>query len=96
MYKYPKIETVYKRDMDGTKKLLDGVFRSAEVCLLSSCPIWAAYEKLDGSNHQIYWDGHTIKLGGRTEHPCRSQVDRIGSILLLHRPYRESGAADRT
>ena len=67
MHKYPKIETVYQRDMDGSKKLLDGVFRSYTVCLLSACPLWVAYEKLDGSNHQIYWDGHTITLGGRTE-----------------------------
>jgi hypothetical protein len=67
MHKYPKIETVYQRDMDGTKKLLDGVFRSDVVCLLSACPLWVAYEKLDGSNHQIFWDGHTITLGGRTE-----------------------------
>lgn len=67
MYKYPKIETVYQRDMDGSKKLMDGVFWSDVVCLLSACPIWDAYEKLDGSNHQIYWNGHTITLGGRTE-----------------------------
>ena len=67
MIKYPKIETVYQRDTGGSKRLLDGLFRSDVVCLLSTCPIWVAYEKLDGSNHQIYWDGHTITLSGRTE-----------------------------
>lgn len=67
MYKYPKIETVYKRDMDGTKQLIKGDFRDKTVAMLAYYPIWDCYEKLDGSNHQIYWDGHRLTLGGRTE-----------------------------
>jgi hypothetical protein len=34
--------------------------------MLANCKIWRATEKLDGSNHQIYWDGHKLTLGGRT------------------------------
>lgn len=67
MYKYPKIETVYKRDMEGTKQLIEGDFRDKTVEMLAEFPIWDCYEKLDGSNHQIFWDGHSLTLGGRTE-----------------------------
>ena len=67
MYKYPKIETVYKRDMDGTKQLIEGEFRNNTVAMFADYPIWDCYEKLDGSNHQISWDGHKLTLGGRTE-----------------------------
>jgi hypothetical protein len=67
MYKYPKIETVYKRDMEGTKQLIEGDFRDKTVEMLANSPIWDCYEKLDGSNHQIFWDGHSLTFGGRTE-----------------------------
>lgn len=67
MIKYPKIETVFQRDMDGTKQLIEGEFRNKTVAMLADYPIWDCYEKLDGSNHQIFWDGHKLTLGGRTE-----------------------------
>ena len=28
MYKYPKIEAVFERDTEGSKKLIEGAFRS--------------------------------------------------------------------
>lgn len=67
MYKYPKIETVYKRDMEGTKKLIKGEFQNDTIKMLSEFPIWDCYEKLDGSNFQIFWDGYKITLIGRQE-----------------------------
>lgn len=70
MYVYPKIETVFNRDMSGSKKLIEGDFRSKTIKMLSGSYIWNAYEKLDGSNHQISWDGHRLSFGGRTEKSC--------------------------
>jgi hypothetical protein len=70
MIEYNKIETLYKRDMDGTKKLLEGEFRNPAVEFLKD-NIWQFTEKIDGTNIRVYWDGHKVQFGGRTE---RAQI----------------------
>lgn len=67
MKQYHKIETLFNRDMNGSKQLIEGSFRSYVLEMLANYPIWTWYEKLDGSNHQIEWDGHNLTLHGRTE-----------------------------
>lgn len=66
MKEYHKIETLYKRDMDGTKKLIDGVFRSDAVEYLKDLR-WNFTEKIDGTNIRVHWDGHRVIFGGRTD-----------------------------
>lgn len=63
---YPKIECVFKRDLEGNKKLMPGVWRSEELECLADCK-WTFTEKVDGTNTQIVWDGHSVSFGGRTE-----------------------------
>lgn len=70
MNKYTKIETLFKRDMDGTKKLIDGDFRSDAVEFLKDNQ-WIFTEKVDGTNIGIVWDGHKVSYQGRTE---RAQI----------------------
>lgn len=70
MIEYNKIETLWKRDMYGTKKLLEGEFRNPTVEFLKD-NIWQFTEKVDGTNIRVYWDGHTVSFGGRTE---RAQI----------------------
>lgn len=66
MREYHKIETAFNRDIDGTKKLIEGDFRSETLEFLKDCEFeWT--EKVDGTNVRIYWDGHTVTLGGRTD-----------------------------
>ena len=66
MRKYEKIETIFSRDMNGTKKLMPGVFRDSTIeFLVSNKWIWT--EKVDGTNIRVYWDGHTVSFGGRTD-----------------------------
>lgn len=66
MKKYHKIETVYERDTNGSKKLIEGKYRNEAVEFLANND-WAFTEKIDGTNIRIYWDGHRITFGGRTE-----------------------------
>ena len=66
MIEYNKIDTVYERDVDGTKKLIEGKFRSKAVEFLADCK-WIFTEKIDGTNIRVHWDGHKIEFGGRTE-----------------------------
>ena len=63
---YNKIETLWKRDLEGTKKLMPGVFNNPTVEFLKD-NIWQFTEKIDGTNVRVYWDGHKITFGGRTE-----------------------------
>lgn len=70
MREYHKIETIYERDVDGTKKLIEGKFRNESVEFLANNK-WAFTEKIDGTNIRIHWDGHKISFGGRTE---KSQI----------------------
>lgn len=66
MKEYHKIETLYERDITGTKKLIEGKFRSPAVEFLKDNQ-WAFTEKIDGTNIRVHWDGHHVMFGGRTD-----------------------------
>lgn len=66
MRKYDKIETVFARDIEGTKKLILHKFRDEAVEYLKD-EDWVWTEKVDGTNIRVYWDGHTVTFGGRTD-----------------------------
>lgn len=66
MKEYHKIETLYKRDMEGTKKLIEGAFRDPTIEYLKDNR-WIGKEKIDGTNIRIYWDGHRVSFNGRTD-----------------------------
>ena len=66
MIEYNKIDTLYKRDMEGSKRLLEGEFRNPAVEFLKDNR-WIFTEKIDGTNISVCWDGHTVTFNGRTE-----------------------------
>lgn len=66
MKKYHKIENIFQRETTGSKKLMEGVYNDPTVEYLQYCR-WIATEKVDGTNIRVYWDGHTITFGGRTD-----------------------------
>lgn len=65
MKEYHKIETLFERD-EQSKKLIIGKFRSKEVEYLKN-NIWQFTEKVDGTNIRVFWDGHKVNFGGRTD-----------------------------
>ena len=66
MKTYEKIETLYQRNIEGTKKLMPGVYRNPTMEFLKD-NTWQWKEKVDGTNIRVYWDGHCVSFGGRTE-----------------------------
>ena len=66
MIEYPKIETLFERDTQGSKKLIEGRFRNPAVEYLSG-NVWSFTEKIDGTNTRIHWDGHKVEFAGRTD-----------------------------
>lgn len=65
MKEYHKIDTLFERDPQ-TKKLIRGKFRNPMVEYLKD-NTWIFTEKVDGTNIRIYWDGHSVQFGGRTD-----------------------------
>ena len=66
MKEYHKIETLFERGTEGSKKLIEGKFRNETVEFLKDNE-WVFTEKVDGTNIRIHWDGHKVEFGGRTE-----------------------------
>lgn len=66
MKEYNKIETLFNRDLNGTKKLIFGSYRNETVEYLKDCQ-WDFTEKIDGTNIRVHWDGHKVTFGGRTD-----------------------------
>ena len=66
MKEYHKIETIFERDTNGSKKLIEGKFRNKTVEYLVNSQ-WIFTEKVDGTNIRVHWDGHKVSFGGRTE-----------------------------
>jgi hypothetical protein len=66
MIEYHKIEGLYARDMEGSKKLIEGKFRNTAVEYLKD-NVWQFTEKIDGTNISVCWDGHKVTFNGRTD-----------------------------
>lgn len=66
MRTYNKIETVFCRDTDGTKRLILNDYRNPTVEYLRY-NTWMFTEKIDGTNIRVHWDGHKVEFGGRTD-----------------------------
>lgn len=66
MREYHKIDTIFERDMEGSKKLIEGKFRNECVEFLKDNQ-WTFTEKVDGTNVRVIWNGHKVAFGGRTD-----------------------------
>lgn len=66
MQTYNKIETVFNRDTEGTKRLILDSYRNETVEYLKD-NVWQFTEKIDGTNIRVHWDGHNVEFGGRTD-----------------------------
>lgn len=63
---YQKIFCPFKRDLEGSREVLWGVWQNDTIEYLKYLP-WTFTEKIDGTNIRIYWDGYKISFAGRVE-----------------------------
>lgn len=65
MRKYPKIDSVFKRDDNGR---FTDEYSNDEFRVLQDVS-WECTEKVDGTNIRVGWDAdlHTVEIGGRTD-----------------------------
>ncbi len=66
MDEYHKINTVFKRNMEGDKKIIMNDWAVPEVEYLRDNS-WEFTEKVDGTNIRVHWDGKDVTFGGRTD-----------------------------
>ena len=66
MVEYNKIDTVFNRDIYGTKRLIVDSWRNEAVEYLKDSR-WQFTEKFDGTNIRVIWDGNSISFAGRTD-----------------------------
>lgn len=66
MRTYEKIETIFNRDIEGTKLLILDSYRNETVEYLKN-NIWDFTEKIDGMNIRVIYDGHKVSFAGRTD-----------------------------
>ena len=63
---YHKIETLFERATDGSKKLIPWKWNNDTVAFLADFN-WIWTEKVDGTNICVHWDGHRVTFWGRKE-----------------------------
>jgi hypothetical protein len=77
MKEYHKIETLFKFNSE-THRFYYGQYYNPNVELLKDNQ-WLFTEKIDGTNFRIYWNGHKLQYGGRTNNATfsKSQIEYI-------------------
>lgn len=67
MCEYPKIQTLFKRDPENNHEtIIPGNYSRFEFYHLRNI-VWEGFEKIDGQNIRVLWDGTTVSFRGRTD-----------------------------
>lgn len=62
--KYPKINTIWKRDKDNKFNIIEGDFSKPE---FEAVRLWDITEKIDGTNIRVMYGNGGVTFGGRTD-----------------------------
>lgn len=81
MKEYHKIKNLFVFDKETKKFLPD--FRDSTFVALANIQ-WIFTEKIDGTNFRIFWDGHKLTYGGRTNNAQfnKKQIEFIDKYLV--------------
>ncbi len=66
MTEYHKIQTIFKRELAGNRKIIEGDYSMPEFEYLKDNK-WIFTEKVDGMNIRIMWDSKDVVFGGKTD-----------------------------
>jgi len=66
MTEYHKIQTVYKREPEKPRKIIEGQFSLPEFEYLKDCS-WEGTEKINGMNVRIVWQDGKVLFQGKTD-----------------------------
>ena len=66
MTTYQKIPNIFLREAGEKKRIVLGAYSSFELEALKDAE-WVCYEKIDGTNIRVIWDGYRVSFAGRTD-----------------------------
>lgn len=84
---YPKIQTMFKRDMSNRGQIMEGIWSLPEFEYLKDNQ-WAFTEKVDGTNIRVMFNGQEIKYGGKTDN-AQVHFDLIKRLQEIFEPKLE-------
>lgn len=79
MKKYHKIHSLYKRTPD--KRIIWDQFSLPEFEYLANCP-WNFYEKINGTNIRVLWNGTQVEFRGKTDNA--DIPENVRAVLQEH------------
>lgn len=93
--KYPKINSLYKRDC--LNKIMVGNYVDPVFEMLSGI-MWSCTEKVDGMNIRVHWDGENLNFCGRTDKSMLPaiMVTKLNSLFTKQKMMAEVGIAPMT
>lgn len=62
--KYPKIDTIWKRDEHNKFRIIEGDYSRIEFANIER---WNITEKIDGMNTRVFYENDSVTFGGRTD-----------------------------
>ncbi len=62
--KYPKLQTLWKRDENNKFRIIEGDFSKDEFANIQN---WLITEKIDGTNIRVKYEGGTVRFDGRAD-----------------------------
>ncbi len=82
--KYPKIQTLWKRDKDNKFCIMPG--ECSDEAFTSICK-WHVTEKIDGTNIRVFYENGNVRFGGRTDRVQTPQplLDKLAELLPLNK-----------
>ena len=83
MSEYHKIQSIFKRDMENNKRLIEGDWTLPEFKYLANND-WVFTEKVDGTNIRIIYENGKVTFGGRTNNASipAQLTNRLNEIFL--------------
>ena len=90
--KYPKINTIWKRDENNKFGIIDGDYSKIE---FSAVKKWNITEKIDGTNIRVIYKNGIVSFGGRTDNaqiPAQLYefLQRTFSIPIMNEVFGDS------
>ncbi|MCD4809505.1 MAG: RNA ligase family protein [Methanosarcinales archaeon] len=90
--KYPKINTIWKRDENNKFRIIEGDYSKIEFAAIKK---WNITEKIDGTNIRVIYKNGIVSFGGRTDNaqiPAHlyEYLQRTFTLLIMHEMFGDT------
>lgn len=90
--KYPKINTIWKRDPNNKNHIIEGDFSMPE---FENIKNWHITEKVDGTNIRISFNDGIVKFDGKTDN-AQIPAHLMNALIPMFKPWKFIAAFSKT